>query len=183
MLKKFMIGSMGFLFLGSTALFSYRAMEPVAAVTQPESYISAAPASSRSLSETTAETAAGETLYVYFCTADSADCTYMNDYVLKPLAQELNATSLDVFEYQDLSGLGENYPVSKLKSQYGFESYPAFVAMTVNEDGTTTINNVLEWNSESPIDSQTLKLWMIDQGIWTGVIEDQGELIEQPAQQ
>ena len=55
--------------------------------------------------------------------------------------------------------------------------------MTVNEDGTTTINSVLEWNSESPIDSQTLKLWMIDQGIWTGVIEDQGELIEQPAQQ
>lgn len=42
MLKKLMIGSMGFLFLSSATLFSYRALEPKAATGIEESYLSAA---------------------------------------------------------------------------------------------------------------------------------------------
>ena len=96
------------------------------------------------------------------------------------ISQELKTTALDAFEFYDLTSLGENYPAAKLKSQWGFESYPAFVSLSVADDGTQTINNVLSWNKEDPIDAQSLKLWMIDNGIWTGEIEDQGELIEQP---
>ena len=42
MLKKLMIGSMGFLFLSSATLFSYRALEPKAATGIEESYLNAA---------------------------------------------------------------------------------------------------------------------------------------------
>ena len=120
------------------------------------------------------------THYVFFCRADNPDCTYINDYVFKPLTEELKVPALDSFEYYDLAPLGENYPAAKLKSQWGFESYPAFVSLTVNADGSQNINNILSWNKEDPLDADDLKRWMIDNQIWTGIIEDQGELIEQP---
>ena len=191
MLKKLMIGSMGFLFLSSATLFSYRALEPKAATGIEESYLNAAQPSAMLRSVEPSDDAApavasAQPVYepglhnIYFCRPDNDDCAYINEYVFKPLAQELTTTALDAFEFYDLTSLGENYPAAKLKSQWGFESYPAFVSLSVADDGTQTINNVLSWNKEDPIDAQSLKLWMIDNGIWTGEIEDQGELIEQP---
>ena len=117
---------------------------------------------------------------IYFCRPDNDDCAYINEYVFKPLAQELKTTALNAFEFYDLTSLGEYYPAAKLKSQWGFESFPAFVSLTIADDGTQTINNVLSWNKEDPIDAVSLKLWMIDNGVWTGEVEEQGELIEQP---
>ena len=191
MLKKLMIGSMGFLFLSSATLFSYRALEPKAATGIEESYLSAAepsamlrsveppddaaPASASAQSEL-----APGTHTIYFCRPDNDDCAYINEYVFKPLAQELKTTALDAFEFYDLTSLGEYYPAAKLKSQWGFESFPAFVSLTVADDGAQTINNVLSWNKEDPIDAASLKLWMIDNGVWTGEVEEQGGLIEQP---
>ena len=204
MLKKFIIGTSGILFLFSCTLFAYRALEPKAATDTESSYLNAVSSSVYALeenpdaavaaaSETEEPVAAVETPapsknqefsagvhYVYFCRADNPDCTYINDYVFKPLTEELQVPALESFEYYDLAPLGDNYPAAKLKSQWGFESYPAFITLTVNEDGTQNISNILSWNKNDPLDSSDLKRWMIDNQIWTGVIEDQGELIEQP---
>lgn len=189
MLKKIMIGTMSVLFIGSASLFSYRALEPSAVTTIDDSYISSSSVSSARMAaaenmqsdvQMTASPMTPGIHYFYFCKADNPDCTYINDYVFKPLAEELQTTTLEAFELYDLAPLGENYPSSKMKSQWGFESYPAFVSLTVHDDGTTQVNSVLSWNKEDPMDAELLKQWMIDNQIWTGEIEDQGELIEQP---
>lgn len=190
MLKKIMITTMGVLFAGSVTLFSYRALEPKAAYNSVESYVpAAAPVSALraaitdgQVSENTQDMTPVGQHYYYFCKVENPDCVYINDYVLKPLAESINVSSFDVLEYYELNTLPCDYPVTKLKSQWGFESSPAFVSLNYNADGTTTIHSVLQWNKEDPIDQETMKQWMIDNQIWSGPVEEQGELIEKPVE-
>ena len=95
MLKKLMIGSMGFLFLSSATLFSYRALEPKAATGIEESYLNAAQPSAMLRSVEPSDDAApavasAQPVYepglhnIYFCRPDNDDCAYINEYVFKP---------------------------------------------------------------------------------------------------
>ena len=85
MLKKLMIGSMGFLFLSSATLFSYRALEPKAATGIEESYLSAAQSTDNLRSVEPADNAAPAAAsaqpalepglhHIYFCRPDNDDC-------------------------------------------------------------------------------------------------------------
>ena len=119
--------------------------------------------------------------YYYFCDTQNPDCIYINEYVLKPLTVILEVETITSIEFVDISLLSVDWTPTRLKENWGFDNYPAFVASKTKIDNTTEILSILQWQDENPLDMEDLKKWMIENQIWTGIIEsDTGELIEQP---
>lgn len=191
MIKKTITSGLVLVWISSVALAGYRYLEPKAAETIIENKTAVAliDVKGKAIEENDAAVAEfsldEETEsyhYYYFCSVDNADCTYINDYVLKPLATTLNVDTIDTIEYVDLSTLSSEWTPQRLKNQWGFDGFPAFVAVQSDTDGNQQILSVLQWDTDKPIDQDSLKNWMIENNIWTGPIEEQGVPIEQSAE-
>ncbi|MPM49587.1 hypothetical protein SDC9_96317 [bioreactor metagenome] len=105
---------------------------------------------------------------MWLCDLNNNDCVYVRDYVIKPLATELGVTNFDTFEFVDFYESPSS--IHYMSNTWGFTSYPAFVAVQ-NVDGKMTVLNYLSWDKDNPFDSQDLKTWMYNNGIWTGIYE------------
>ena len=106
-----------------------------------------------------------EVHYLWACRMDNADCVYVRDYVIKPLADEVDQSGFDIIEFVDFSEAPDT--VHYRSSTWGFDEYPAFIAVQ-NVEGVMQILNVLSWSDDNPISTEALKTWMHDNGIWNG---------------
>ena len=106
--------------------------------------------------------------YLWLCDMNNNDCIYTRDYIIKPLAQELGVDQFDSLEFVDFNEAPDS--THYMSSTWGFNNFPAFVAVQ-NVDGKVTVLNYLAWDKDNPFDSQDLKTWMYNNGIWTGVYE------------
>lgn len=197
MFKKVITSCLALVWISSLALAGYRMFEPKAAAAVVDNKVATvtmnAPQSRSVVQDDVMPTNESEQAvlnkqalgsedgmhYYFFCVPDDADCTYINDYVLKPLTVILEVEQIDVIEFVDVNALSKEWTPARLKNQWGFDNYPAFVA-TETINGEKNILSVLQWNSENPMDSDDLRNWMMENNIWTGPVEEQGELIEQP---
>lgn len=197
MFKKVITSCLALVWVSSLALAGYRMFEPKAAAAVVDNKVASvsmnapqarmASQADVTVNNDTAPTAENKQAlgseegihYYFFCVPDDADCTYINDYVFKPLTVILEVEQIDIIEFVDINSLSKEWTPARLKNQWGFDNYPAFVA-TETVNGEKNILSVLQWNSENPLDSDDLKNWMIENNIWSGPIEEQGELIEQP---
>lgn len=200
MFKKIITSALVVVWISSLALAGYRLFEPKAAEAIIENKVSLASVDAQGRSVDNGEPAQ-ETFssysfddsmeadvveedtyhYYYFCSEEDADCLYINQYVLKPLAETLEVEQIDILEYVDISTLPSEWTPLRMKNQWGFDDYPAFAAVLTTPAGERTILSVLQWDANNPMDTEALKNWMIENGIWTGPVEEQGELIDQPA--
>lgn len=191
MVKKIFTSGLFLVWISSLALAGYRLFEPKAAQSIEDNKVSVASvdAQGNSIENDQAtmalvdEEEQEESVYhyYYFCSAENTDCMYIQEYVLKPLAAVLEVDQISILEYIDVSTLSVEWTPQRLKKQWGFDNYPAFVTTETLEDGSRAILSVLSWNAEDPIDQNDLKNWMIKNQIWTGPVEEeQGIPIEKP---
>lgn len=179
MFKKVSLVFFSAMWLCSLCLFLYRIVEPDTATdVSPELISSTNSAISYQavLNDTSTE---GKMKYYYFCTADHQDCTYMNDVILKNLTAQAGEESFSFLEFVDVEVLYSDWTPAKLKSVWGFENYPALVAAKDLGDSFEIINSI-EWTETVPLDEESVKEWLIQNNLWTGEIEDKGDLIAKP---
>jgi len=191
MVKKIFTSGLFLVWISSLALAGYRLFEPKAAQSIEDNKVSVASVDAQGNSienqdskvALTDEESQEESVYhyYYFCTPENTDCMYVQEYVLKPLAAILEVEQISILEYIDISTLSVEWTPQRLKNQWGFDNFPAFVTTETLEDGSRAILSVLSWNAEDPIDQNDLKNWMIKNQIWTGPVEEeQGIPIEKP---
>lgn len=171
MLKKIIIGSMVLIFIGSWSFFGYRLLEPKMATPVQEIYVNVS-SELNLTSNTVNEYMLGHEgiEYYYFCKTDNADCDYVNENILKPLAKEVNLTSFDMIQYVNMTDFDDDTSQTKMRNLYGFQSYPAFVSAKTDK-GTIEIISVLQWDKNLPFDGSDLKEWMINNAIWQGEVK------------
>ena len=178
MFKKVSLVFFSALWFCSIFLFVYRIVEPDTAIDRATDVVSVTIPDSP-VQMLTSNTDTNQIKYYYFCTVDHQDCMYMNNTLFKNLANEMKIESFDFFEFVDVEDLYEDWTPAKLKSVWGFESYPALVAAKGSADAPEILN-VLEWTETTPLDESSIKNWMILNELWDGPADQTGELIDKP---
>jgi len=179
MFKKVSLVFFSTLWCCSVFLFVYRIVEPDTATDVSPNLVSSTISDANPQTLMNTADSVNEIKYYYFCTVEHQDCTYMNETVLKNLAQQMNVESFDFLEFVDVETLYSDWTPAKLKSVWGFENYPALVAAK-DLGNSFEILNAIEWVETVPLDEQSVKDWMILNNLWTGTIEDKGEVIDKP---
>ncbi len=118
------------------------------------------------------------THYLFFCSSTNQDCQYIENTVLKSIESK-DPTALSYIEWVDITELEKNFTTIRLKDEWGINNYPAFVSVTI-KDKSVTVNNMLQYNSENPMSVQDIKMWMINNKIWSGLIEQGDQQIIVP---
>lgn len=119
------------------------------------------------------------THYLYFCRFDNDDCNYVQNTVMKSLDAEQGSSLFEVIEYVDISELEDNLAINQLKDDWGFNTYPAFVAIT-NTNNELKVENYIQWDNENPMSTRELKQWMVDNKIWVGLFEEKDAVVIMP---
>ena len=107
--------------------------------------------------------------YLWFCDG-GVDCKFVNDNMLRPLVNQVKEEDFMDLVFVDMSNLRQDVSPSRLLSDWGFSTYPAFVSITI-EENQKTINHVLQWSFSDPFTQADIKQWMIDNEIWNGPID------------
>ena len=105
----------------------------------------------------------GKRIY-YFCSSHDANCAYVNNTVLKALAENLQVEVLEEIYYVDLSA-AQPTATAKFKRQWGFAQYPAFSYIDSTVD-PYVITSSIGFHNETPFNSDDIKKWLIDNGVW-----------------
>lgn len=178
MFKKVIIVFFSSIWALSLGLFTYRLVEPATAEDSIALYAvnsnTEDPTATISTQESTSEMH-----YYLFCTVDNQDCSYLNTYILKNLATEMEVEAFSFLEYIDVEELYSDWTPSKLKSNFGFDNYPALVAIR-NVGKDTMIVSYLQWEKDIPLDTDSVRDWFIELGLWTGPIVEKPDTIDKP---
>ena len=100
----------------------------------------------------------------YFCSKNNDNCDYINNTVLKNLAENLLVTELDFIYYVDLSAASTT-AAAKFNRQWGFTQYPAFAIIDSSVDPYVIVSS-LGFVHETPFNSDDVKNWLIKNNIW-----------------
>lgn len=100
----------------------------------------------------------------FFCAADDDNCEYVNNTVLKNLAESLQVTELDNIYYVDLSATSST-AAAKFDRQWGFSQYPAFVIIDSTVEPYAVVSS-LGFHHDTPFNSDDVKKWLITHNIW-----------------
>lgn len=100
----------------------------------------------------------------YFCDPSSNDCAFVNNNILKEIADQLILTKLDFIHFVDLSQTSTTSS-AKYKSQWGFSQYPAFVIVDYSQAPYKLIDT-LAWNNEKPFTVLDVKNFLIKNNLW-----------------
>lgn len=119
------------------------------------------------------------THYLFFCSFENDDCNYVQNTVMKSLDAEQGSSLFDVIEYVDVSKLEDDLAINQIKDDWGFNSYPAFVAIT-NTNNELNVENYLQWDNENPMSTRELKQWMVENNIWVGLFEEKDAVVIMP---
>ncbi len=105
----------------------------------------------------------GKRVY-FFCSYNNDSCNYVNNTILKTIAENLLVDELDNIIFVDLSNASSS-AVAKFQRQWHFSQYPAFVIIESTTSGYEVVD-ALGFSQDKPFDSTDLKNWLIDNGIW-----------------
>ncbi len=119
------------------------------------------------------------THYLFFCAPENTDCIYILDTVIKPLEAKQGEALFERLDYVDFTALEENLETNQTVVDWGINSYPAFLAVTV-EDSEFIVQNFIQHNDEDPISEIELKRWLAENGIWSGVFELTDQKVDLP---
>lgn len=120
----------------------------------------------------------GTNIY-FFYKKDNNNSIYMNDNILSPVITKESIASESI-KYIDISALDDTCLPSTYKKNWGFESFPALVQATYNEDGTISVLSTLEWNNDVMLTDFDVKQWFISVDLIKQAVEDAGIPIDRP---
>lgn len=163
MAKRILFTLMTLLVSFSLALVVFVSSEPVA-VADNISDVLNNPLDYDTLQEYTISSGPSAIHYYYFCTADSNDCVYVANTVMKGARESVGSSVINLIEYVDLSGLDEEQRLTRLSNDWGISTYPAFVACHV-ENGQIVIDNSLLYEPDKPLSSEDLISWLSLNGL------------------
>ncbi len=98
---------------------------------------------------------------IYYCTESDSDCDYIASQLFPIITKELEVDLFNYIEYQDINALPVQ-STNKLKSDYGFANYPAFVIYELNAAGEYTTQDVLEYDVLAPFTAVQLQTWLTE---------------------
>lgn len=159
MLKRIMFTLMILLVLYSGIFVGFCLFEPEQADAGSESAIASVSLDYETLKEYTRSTGNSTMHYYFFCSADSNDCLYLENTVLKSVNNETENELMTLIEFVDVSGIDEKQLATRLKNEWNVSAYPAFVACR-NDNGEIVIDNTLEWNPQQPISIDDFRQWL-----------------------
>ena len=98
---------------------------------------------------------------IVFYYDNDSDSDYVIDQILCLVARDLGLSSTYElpFKFVVVSDL-EYFTASKLKSEYGFSSFPAFVADEADDEGGLHPVSALEYDVEKPFNRSEVKSWL-----------------------
>lgn len=117
--------------------------------------------------------------YLFFCAPTDTDCNYIQNTIIKPLEAKQGQSLFERIDYIDISDLLANLEKNKLATDWGVTSYPAFIAVSV-ENGEFAVLNSIQYTTDDPINELDLKRWLAENEIWTGLFEQSDLKIEIP---
>lgn len=111
--------------------------------------------------------------HFYFYSSNDKTSQYLDLNVIKPLARSINEENFNTIAKIDLINIIENeYDFRDLESDFGFSSFPLYLTININEDGTLEISNQLQYDENKPFSQNDIKNWMLDNNCWPGPVEE-----------
>lgn len=103
---------------------------------------------------------------------DQADSNYLLNNLIASIATENQGTALPKIVVVDLTD-EKDMTVTRLKLQFGVETYPAIINGTYDSK-LNIVNNTssLIYNSKAPLTQQVVKKWFFDNKLWNGPFND-----------
>ncbi|MFV0380240.1 MAG: hypothetical protein ACK5KQ_05370 [Anaerorhabdus sp.] len=108
------------------------------------------------------------TQYLFFCAPANTECIYIQNTIIKPLEAKQGQNLFDHINYVDTTIL-ENGEYIQEVGDWKFINYPVFAAVTIT-NGEIVVDNFIEHTPDNPISEEELKLWLSENGIWSGLL-------------
>lgn len=102
--------------------------------------------------------------YFFFYSGVNNNSIYLYNTVFATVDADIGTSLSSLIEIVDITDLDENMETKRLSEDWNISSYPAFVAVSV-EDGQYTIKNKLEWSNEKSITANDIKTWLEENGL------------------
>ena len=161
MFKKLIISTLLLSTIVSWSFATFKMFQPVETIATNvlpmEEFIS----TTQMLNARSSDIANPSTIVFYY--DNDVDSDYVINQVLSQVARELDLSSTYElpFAFKLVSNL--DYVTNfKLKSEYGFSSFPALVVYEYDEEGTMYPVTSLEYDFEKPFTKQEIKTWLIE---------------------
>ena len=154
MIKRILFTLMTLLALYSLAVLGYRIYEPDLHTEDTSNYIPYNSLREYTLSQT------NSTRHVYFFYSSTDD---NSNYVLNTLFPSINSQKkkdyTSVIEIIDISSLESSFTTNRLKSEWGIQTYPSFLLVSVEND-EISIDSTLCWEENTPFTTDTIINWL-----------------------
>lgn len=109
---------------------------------------------------------------VFILADDQADSNYLLNNLIASIATENQGTALPKIVVVDLTD-EKDMTVTRLKLQFGVETYPAIINGTYDSKLNIVKNtSSLIYNSKAPLTQQVVKKWFFDNKLWNGPFND-----------
>ncbi len=168
MFKKVLFTGLCFLMIYSTAVVGYRIFEPQLDTHSPDeqAYIEY-----DTLNDYVLSGSEGAIYYLFFYSKINSDCAYVKNTVLNIVQNETKLEINKLIDTVDITELERSMSVSRLSSEWGINSYPAFAAVSIH-DGIPQVDSKLEWNNDDMLNALDIELWLIENGLYIGTAQD-----------
>ncbi len=107
--------------------------------------------------------AQSQAVTILFYTPQTADSLYFQNNIIAPILSAYGDTALDSVIMVDMSAVSET-DRDNIKVRFGFYSWPSFSTLQI-VNGTTTVIDTLEWDSNNPTTYSQAVDWLIKRGI------------------
>lgn len=159
MLRKTIISFMAAMTVGSWGYASYKFFQPTTITVNNVESIEDIMLVNNSQLQSRAMVEVEEPKVYYYCVEDDVNCQYVSDQIISQLAKDLNVEKLTEIQYVDVDSL-EVETALRLKNEYGFANYPAFVIYDYTDEGVRTPVTSLEFYEEAPFTCAQLEDWL-----------------------
>lgn len=162
MFKKLIFTYLIFLSIFSFGIVCYRIFEPRDTVTQTDT--------SNYLAYESLEAyitqGSSNTHYLFFYSRTNNDCIYVHDTLFPLVENDIGISMSSIIETVDITEVDETLETTELFQTWSINSYPAFVAIKVN-NGEMEIANKLEWTNDSTMTIQSIENWLLENNLYT----------------
>jgi uncharacterized protein YxeA len=111
--------------------------------------------------------------HFYFYSSNDRTCQYLDLNIIKPLARSINEESFYTIADIDLVNIiGKEYAFRDIESDFQFSSFPVYLTINLNEDGSLEVSNQLQYDETKPFSQTDIKNWMLDNDCWIGPVEE-----------
>mgnify|MGYP004570087557 FL=1 len=160
MMKRILFTFMTILALYSLAIVGYRIYEPDLKKTQENTnYITY-----NSLREYTLSHGESTKHIYFFYSAADDNSNYVVNTVFPSINNMKKSNVTDVIEIVDITSLDTSYTTNRLKAEWGINSFPSLLLVSVSE-GQISIDSTLCWDNDHPFTADDILSWLTINGI------------------